>query len=80
VTELVNSNEKNSFYLACTSNDQSHWQVGSFESENIHLKIELEKQQLVIELKHKELAMQAREIENLHEMSALLKRNSPESV
>ena len=68
VTELVNSNEKNSFYLACTSNDQSYWQVGSFESENIQLKSELEKQQLIVELKDKELAMQQREIEYLKEI------------
>jgi len=68
ITELVNTNEKNSFYLACTSNDQSYWQVGSFESENIHLKNELEKQQLIIELKDKELTMQQREIQYLKEM------------
>ena len=68
ITELVNTNEKNSFYLACTSNDQSYWQVGSFESENIHLKNELEKQQLIIELKDKELTMQQREIQYLKEI------------
>lgn len=82
VTELVNSNEKNSFYLAGTLNNQSHWQISSFESENVQLKSELEKQQLVIELKDKELAMQQREIENLkvqivqlQKINALLEKN-----
>lgn len=60
MTELVNSNEKNSFYLAGTLNDQSHWQISSSESENIQLKNELEKQLLIVELKDKELAMQQR--------------------
>jgi transcriptional regulator with XRE-family HTH domain len=74
ISELVNSNEKNSFYITCTSNDdshqdnQSHWQVGSFESENIQLKSELDKQLLINELKDKELALQAREIAYLKEL------------
>ena len=75
ITELVNTNEKNSFYLAGTSNDQSYWQVGSFESENIQLKTELEKHQLIIELKNKELAMHQREIEYLKEILEMHKNN-----
>jgi hypothetical protein len=37
------------------------------------LAFELQKQQLIIELKDKELALQQREIENLKEVIALLK-------
>ena len=39
---------------------------------------ELEKQQLIIELKDKELAMKDREIDNLREIIALLKRETPQ--
>lgn len=70
--ELVDVTEKGTLNVnfACKQNNkhlQSKVYIGSSNAE-------LEKQQLIIELKDKELAMQQREIENLKEIIALLKK------
>jgi len=70
--ELVDSTEKGNLNI-CFNNKQVKQRDVYFNSSTI----EFEKQQLIIELKDKELALQQREIENLKEIIALLK-NQPQ--
>ncbi|MFY9259865.1 MAG: hypothetical protein WAO71_05070 [Gallionella sp.] len=54
--------------------NNNHSNNGCHFNGSTELAFELQKQQLIIELKDKELAMKDREIENLKEILALLKR------
>ena len=55
--------------------NQNNSTFGACSPEYLQLQSELEKQQLVVELKDKELAMKNNELEHLNEIIALLKRN-----
>lgn len=66
--ELIPLDGKDVYLNNHHSNNGCHFN-GSAE-----LAFELQKQQLIIELKDKELAMKDREIENLREMLAVLKK------
>jgi transcriptional regulator with XRE-family HTH domain len=76
LTELFDSNEKNVFNLitaeqaTSSQNTHNHFNIGDSNSENIQLKAELEKSQLLIE-------QQAKEITYLKEINALLKKEQP---
>ena len=54
--------------------NNNHSNNGCHFNGSAELAFELQKQQLIIELKDKELAMKDREIENLREIIALLKK------
>lgn len=69
LSELVDLSEKGNLNVTFNTCTQKKFYIGSAVTE-------LEKQQLIIELKDKELAMKDREIENLREIIALLK-NKP---
>lgn len=56
--------------------NNNHSNNGCHFNGSTELAFELQKQQLIIELKDKELAMKDREIENLREILALLKKTS----
>jgi transcriptional regulator with XRE-family HTH domain len=56
LADLLELNEKNVFNLAGSNNDQSHWHIGSCSPEFMQLKVELEKLQLLVEQKDKEVA------------------------
>jgi len=84
VENLIEGHEKHIYLIGLTGGDNS-----GFNSSNIvigspaELAFELQKQQLIIELKDKELALQQREIENqkkqiaqLEEINTLLKKNA----
>ncbi len=78
ISYFVNDNEKVVIYLAGTQNIQF---AKSQKIKDCHiypaeekLQHELDKQQLIIELKDKELTMKDRENENLKEIIALLKK------
>jgi transcriptional regulator with XRE-family HTH domain len=81
ISYFVDDKERVVIYLAGTQNIQS---VKNQKIKDCHiypseekLQYELEKQQLQLDLKDKELALQQREIENLKEIIALLK-NQPQ--
>ncbi len=81
ISYFVDDKERVIIYLAGTQNIQS---AKSQKIKDCHiypteekLQHELEKQQLTIELKDKELTMQQREIDNLREIITLLK-NQPQ--
>jgi len=65
--ELTEKGTLNIYFSGCEQNENNKLYIGTSA-------IELEKQQLIIELKDKELAMKDREIDNLKEIIALLKR------
>jgi transcriptional regulator with XRE-family HTH domain len=72
LSELVDLTEKGTLHIKVSyRHKNNHVYVGSCETE-------LEKQLLINELKDKELAMKDREIENLREIIALLKRELPQ--
>ncbi len=77
ISYFVNDKERVVIYLAGTQNIQSakHQKIKNCHMYPTEEKLqhELDKQQLVVELKHKEITMQQREIENLKEIIALLK-------
>ncbi|EIC28951.1 MULTISPECIES: helix-turn-helix domain-containing protein [Methylomicrobium] len=56
LADLFELNEKNVFNLAGSNNDQSHWHIGVCSPEFMQLKVELEKLQLLVEQKDKEVA------------------------
>jgi transcriptional regulator with XRE-family HTH domain len=64
-----NGNAQNS---ACGQHNQSHF-MGACSPEYLQLQSECEKQQMQLEMKDKELAMQQREIDNLREQVLQLK-------
>lgn len=68
--ELTEKGTLNIYFSGCEQNENNKLYIGASA-------IELEKQQLINELKDKELALQQREIENLKEIIALLK-NQPQ--
>lgn len=86
VDYFVDDKEKVVFYLTGNHNTQATNKIekqcneyhGNFTEEK--LQRELEKQQLVIELKDKELALKDRETENLREIIVLLKRELPQPL
>jgi transcriptional regulator with XRE-family HTH domain len=65
--ELTEKGTLNIYFSGCEQNENNKLYIGTSA-------IELEKQQLIIELKDKELAMKDRENDNLKEIIALLKR------
>jgi transcriptional regulator with XRE-family HTH domain len=65
--ELTEKGTLNIYISDCEQNENNKLYIGTSA-------IELEKQQLIIELKDKELAMKDRENDNLKEIIALLKR------
>jgi transcriptional regulator with XRE-family HTH domain len=65
--ELTEKGTLNIYFSGCEQNENNKLYIGTSA-------IELEKQQLIIELKDKELAMKDREIDNLREIITLLKR------
>lgn len=69
LSELFELNEKSAINIAYKKNKDCNWYLNSSA-------IELEKQQLINELKDKEIALQQREIEHLNEIIALMKKNS----
>jgi len=66
LSDLFELSEKNVFNLACEQN-QSNWHIGSCSVEYLQLKSELEKQQLIVEQKEKEIGY-------LREINDLLKK------
>ena len=71
LSELFELNEKAGINIAYKKNKDCNWYLNSSA-------VELEKQQLINELKDKELAMKDRENDNLREIIALLKRELPQ--
>jgi transcriptional regulator with XRE-family HTH domain len=69
LSELVDLTDKGNLNVTFNTCTQKRFYIGSSNTE-------LEKQQLIVALKDKELAMQQREIENLKEIITLLK-NQP---
>jgi transcriptional regulator with XRE-family HTH domain len=67
LSELFELNEKGVFNIDYKKNKSCNWYLNSSS-------VELEKQLLINELKDKEISMQQREIENLKEIIALLKK------
>jgi transcriptional regulator with XRE-family HTH domain len=67
LSDLLELNEKIVFSQTGTNNNQSNWHIGSCSPEYLQLKAELEKQQVINELKDKE-------IESLKEINGLLKK------
>ena len=67
--ELTEKGTLNIYFSGCEQNENNKLYIGASA-------IEFEKQQLIIELKDKEIAMQQREIENLKEIIALLKKDT----
>jgi len=67
LSDLFELSEKNIFHLAGTHNNQSNWHIGSYSDEYLQLKSELEKQQLIVEQKEKEIGY-------LREINDLLKK------
>jgi transcriptional regulator with XRE-family HTH domain len=67
--ELTEKGTLNIYFSGCEQNENNKLYIGASA-------IEFEKQQLIIELKDKEIAMQQREIENLKEIIALLKKET----
>jgi transcriptional regulator with XRE-family HTH domain len=55
LADLLELNEKNVFNLAGTNNNQSHWYIGESSPECMQLQVELEKLQLLVEQKDKEI-------------------------
>ncbi len=73
VVELLAFGEKNVFFLMGDNSIGNSSISMSVIGSSKELAFEIQKQQLIIELKDKELAMAQREIENLREIIALLK-------
>jgi transcriptional regulator with XRE-family HTH domain len=69
--ELTEKGTLNIYFSGCEQNENNRLYIGASA-------IELEKQQLINELKDKEIAMQQREIEHLNEIIALLKTKTTE--
>jgi transcriptional regulator with XRE-family HTH domain len=77
LSELFILDEKNIFNVNGSNNagiGQQHCTITTYPSDCVQLQNELDKQQLINELKDKELAMKDREIENLREIITLLKK------
>jgi transcriptional regulator with XRE-family HTH domain len=72
LSELVDLSDKGNLNVTFNTCNQKKFYIGSSTAE-------LEKQNLIIELKDKELAMKDRENENLREIIVLLKGKSTES-
>jgi transcriptional regulator with XRE-family HTH domain len=69
LSELVDLTDKGNLNVTFNTCTQKKFYIGSSNAE-------LEKQLLIIELKDKEITMQQREIENLKEIIALLKKEA----
>ena len=67
--ELTEKGTLNIYFSGCEQNENNKLYIGASA-------IELEKQQLINELKDKEIALQQREIENLKEIIGLLKKEA----
>jgi transcriptional regulator with XRE-family HTH domain len=72
VENLIEGHEKHIYLVGLITGDNNCFNSPVIGSP-AELAFELQKQQLIIELKDKELALQQREIENLREIIALLK-------
>ena len=73
VVELLGTVDRNVFNLSCTNNmdTQNNHNYSTFE--NSELQSELEKQQLIIQLKDKEIELRDEKIRHLTEVVKLLK-------
>jgi len=73
VVELLGTVDRNVFNLSCTNNmdTQNNHNYSTFE--NSELQSELEKQQLIIQLKDKEIELRDEKIRHLTEVVELLK-------
>ena len=80
LSELFGLDEKTIFNVTGSHNagigHHQNCTITAYPSDCVQLQNELDKQQLSIELKDKELTMQHREIENLKEIITLLKNQS----
>jgi transcriptional regulator with XRE-family HTH domain len=80
LSELFGLDEKNIFNVNGSNSagiaHQQNCTITAYPSDYVQLQNELDKQQLTIELKDKELTMQQREIGNLKEIITLLKNQS----
>jgi len=78
LSELVALNEKNVFYMSGSNSTgqlkQEHCVINSYTPEDqiLHFQKELEKAQIIIEAKDKELLMKDQEITHLQKIIALL--------
>ena len=84
LSELLESEETQVVNIAFKKNSGKHqsfrYIIGICSPEYLNLQSELEKQELMLEMKDKELAMQQRENENLREIIALLKEKSQKTT
>ena len=80
VIELLGTVDSNVFNLSCTNNMSTHMETQNNNNystlENSELQSEIDKQQLMIQLKDKEIELRDEKIRHLSEIIELLKTNS----
>lgn len=73
-TNIFNLNGTHKNNTNGTQSNNAQFQINVYSPEYVEIKNELEKQLIINELKDKEIVMKDREIDNLKEIIALLKR------
>ncbi len=73
IVDLLGSTDRYVFNLSCTNNMDTQNNLNYAPTSNIELQSELEKQQLIIQLKDKEIELRDEKIRHLTEVVELLK-------